>query len=47
VLFFIIEPKIIDSLSEFIFRYRDYFSSGKKIKIIQAGNTAYFDFELK
>jgi hypothetical protein len=43
----IIEPHIIDPLSEWIFENEDYFSPGKKIKIVQAGTSARFDFELE
>ncbi|WML49148.1 AAA family ATPase [Neobacillus sp. PS3-34] len=43
----VIEPKLVDPLARFIFQESDYFAPGKKIKVIQAGNTAYYDFELE
>jgi len=43
----VIEPRIIDPLSEFIFENEDYFSPGKKIKITQVGKSVAFDFELE
>jgi ATP-dependent Clp protease ATP-binding subunit ClpA len=43
----VIQPNIVNPLSEFIFERTEEFSPGKKIKIVQAGNTARFDFELE
>ena len=43
----VIEPNIIDPLSEFIFENRDEFYPGKKIVISQFKDTARFTFELE
>ncbi|EYE87619.1 hypothetical protein Q428_12340 [Fervidicella metallireducens AeB] len=43
----VMEPIIIDPLSEFIFENEEYFSPGKKIKIIQFKDDPIFDFELE
>lgn len=43
----IIEPRIIDPLSEFIFNSSDYFYPGRVIKIVQAGDLPYFAFRLE
>lgn len=42
-----LEPRILNPLAIFIFENASYFAPGKKIKIVQAGNTADFDFELE
>ena len=43
----VIEPAIMDELARFIFENYKILSPGKAIKIVQAGNTAAFDFELE
>ena len=43
----VIEPKIIDPLSEFIFEKKDEFYPGRKIKITQFKDKALFTFDLE